>query len=262
MLIIPAIDIRGGKCVRLFQGDYGKETVYGDDPAEMAQRWVKQGAKFLHLVDLDGAREGIPHNKATIRAIAERSPVPLQVGGGIRDMVTLHDYLSLGIRRVILGTAAIAHPHFLEQACARWPGRVAVDIAAKGGMAAISGWVREAAVRAVDWAKRCEELGASVKLIAGSEDRRAGKIALTEITGGTEGAKNIYATMSSAGIGTIVAMHLSEEHRKNAEEAHLNVIVVPHIASDSLGINLFLDELEKKGIEIVPCGGLIRVKRK
>lgn len=110
--------------------------------------------------------------------------------------------------------------------------------------------------------KKAEELGAPIKLIAGSEDRRAGKIALTEITGGTEGAKNIYSVMSNAGIGTIVAVHLSEEHRKNAEEAHLNVIVAPHIASDSLGMNLFLDELENKEIEIVPCGGLIRVKRK
>ena len=162
MLIIPAIDIRGGKCVRLFQGDYGKETVYGDDPVEMAQGWIRQGAKFLHLVDLDGAREGIPRNKATIRAIAEGSPVPIQVGGGIRERATLDDYLSLGIRRVILGTAAIVDPHFLEQACARWPGRVAVDIAAKGGKAAVSGWVRETEVRAVDLAKRCEELGVSV----------------------------------------------------------------------------------------------------
>jgi len=162
MLIIPAIDIRGGKCVRLFQGDYRKETVYGDDPVEMAQRWVNQGAKFLHLVDLDGAREGIPHNKATIRAIAEGSSVPVQVGGGIRDMVTLDDYLSLGIRRVILGTVALTHPPLLEQACAKWPGRVAADIAAKGGKAAISGWVRETEVRAVDLARRCEDLGAAV----------------------------------------------------------------------------------------------------
>ena len=159
MLIIPAIDIRGGKCVRLFQGDYGKETVYGDDPVEMAQRWVKQGAKFLHLVDLDGAREGIPVNKATIRAITEGSPVPVEVGGGIRDMDTLDDYLSSGIFRVILGTAAIAHPQFLEQACQKWPGRVAADIAARGGKATISGWVRETEMRAVDLARKCEELG-------------------------------------------------------------------------------------------------------
>lgn len=103
--------------------------------------------------------------------------------------------------------------------------------------------------------------GAPVRQIAGHEDRRAGRIGITEITGGTEGAKNIYREMANAGVGTVVAMHLSEEHRKNAEEAHLNVVVAPHIASDSLGMNLFLDELEKKGIAIVPYGGLIRVKR-
>jgi len=109
--------------------------------------------------------------------------------------------------------------------------------------------------------KESAKRGSPVKIFSGFEDRRVGKIALTEITGGTEGAKTIYREMANAGIGTIVAMHLSEEHRKNAEEAHINVVVASHIASDSLGMNLFLDELAKKGIEIIPCGGLIRVKR-
>jgi len=109
--------------------------------------------------------------------------------------------------------------------------------------------------------KESARRGSPVKIFSGSEDRRAGKIVLTEITGGTEGAKTIYREMANAGIGTVVAMHLSEEHRKNAEEAHLNVVVASHIASDSVGVNLFLDELEKKGIEIIPYGGLIRVKR-
>ncbi len=109
--------------------------------------------------------------------------------------------------------------------------------------------------------KESARRGAAVKLIAGSEDNRAGKIAMTEITGGTEGSKLIYKEMANVGIGTIVAMHLSEEHRKNAEEAHINVVMATHIASDSLGMNLFLDELEKKGIKIIPYGGLIRVKR-
>ncbi len=103
--------------------------------------------------------------------------------------------------------------------------------------------------------------GAPVRLFAGSEENRAGKIVFTELTGGTEGAKDIYQELARAGAGTVVAMHLSEEHRKNAEEAHLNVVVASHIASDSLGMNLILDELEKKGVEIVPGGGLIRVKR-
>ncbi len=109
--------------------------------------------------------------------------------------------------------------------------------------------------------KIAAKLGAPPKLFAGAKDNRAGRIALTEITGGTEGAKDIYREMATAGVGTIVAMHLSEEHRKNAEAAHLNVVVASHIASDSLGMNLFLDEIEKKGIKIVPCSGLIRVKR-
>ena len=161
MLIIPAIDIRGGKCVRLFQGDYAKETIYGDDPAAMAERWIDQGAKFLHLVDLDGAREGVPLNKQTIQTIVDKSSVPVEVGGGIRDFIAVDDYLSRGVRRVILGTAAFSDPSFLEEACARWPGRVAVDIAAKKGKAVISGWVKETEVWAVELAKRCEELGAS-----------------------------------------------------------------------------------------------------
>ncbi len=161
MLIIPAIDIRRGKCVRLLQGDYAKETIYGDDPVAMAKRWIDRGAKFLHLVDLDGAREGVPLNREMIQSIVDRSSVPVEVGGGIREINALDDYLSRGVHRVILGTAAFSDPGLLEKACARWPGRVAVDIAAKEGKAVISGWIRETEVWAAELAKRYEELGAS-----------------------------------------------------------------------------------------------------
>ena len=116
-------------------------------------------------------------------------------------------------------------------------------------------------IKGIEEYQQAAQRGCPVKLFSGSEENRAGRIAFTEITGGTEGAKDIYQKMSQAGIGTIVAMHLSEEHHKNAAAAHINVLVTPHIASDSLGMNLFLDELEKKGIEIIPCSGLIRVKR-
>jgi len=109
--------------------------------------------------------------------------------------------------------------------------------------------------------KESAKRGVPVKLFSGSEENHAGKIVLTEITGGTSGSKDMYREMANVGIGTIVSMHMSEGHRKNAKDAHINVVVAPHIASDSLGMNLFLDELEKKGIEIVPCGGLIRIKR-
>lgn len=116
-------------------------------------------------------------------------------------------------------------------------------------------------IKSIEEYQKSATLGVPVKLFAGSEENRAGRIAFTEITGGTEGAKDIYQKLAAAGVGTIVAMHLSEEHRKNAEEAHLNVVVAPHIASDSLGMNLFLDELEKRGMKIIPAGGLIRVNR-
>ncbi len=162
MLIIPAIDIRGGRCVRLFQGDYGKETVYGEDPVAMAEKWVSLGAQFLHLVDLDGAREGLPRNRAVIQSVVRKSPVPVEVGGGVRDLSAIEDYLSSGVERVILGTAAYDNPEFLRAACGRWPGRIAVDIAAKLGKAAISGWTEETQVSAVDLAAKCQELGASV----------------------------------------------------------------------------------------------------
>jgi phosphoribosylformimino-5-aminoimidazole carboxamide ribotide isomerase len=161
MLIIPAIDIRGGKCVRLFQGDFGKETMYGEDPLEIARRWIAQGARFLHLVDLDGAREGIPRNREIIRKILEISPVPLQVGGGIRHFGDIENDLLSGVRRVILGTAAYSDPQFLREACERWPGRIVVDIAAKEGKAAISGWTRQTETSALELAKKCEGLGAA-----------------------------------------------------------------------------------------------------
>lgn len=116
-------------------------------------------------------------------------------------------------------------------------------------------------IKNIEEYKKAAQLGVLVRLFAGSRDNRAGKIAFTELTGGTEGAKNIYRVLAMAGVGTVIAMHLSEEHRKNVEAAHINLVVAPHIASDSLGLNLFLDELEKRRIEIIPCSGLIRVKR-
>ncbi|MCX5907812.1 MAG: 1-(5-phosphoribosyl)-5-[(5-phosphoribosylamino)methylideneamino]imidazole-4-carboxamide isomerase [Deltaproteobacteria bacterium] len=162
MLIIPAIDIRGGKCVRLIQGNYSRETVYGEDPALMADRWIAEGAEYLHVVDLDGAREGIPRNKGKIREIVKRVKIPVEVGGGIRDLATVEEYLSSGLKRVILGTAAFVDPLFLETACSRWPGSIAVDIAAKNGYVAIAGWEQETGVRAVDWAEKCASSGAAV----------------------------------------------------------------------------------------------------
>ncbi len=140
MEVIPAIDIRGGRCVRLHQGDYALETVFDDDPVAVAQRWVEQGATRIHVVDLDGAREGAQANAALVRAIAEASPCPVQTGGGIRDLATLRATLDGGVQRVALGTAAVKDPAFLREAIALAGDRVFVSVDARDGYVRTEGW--------------------------------------------------------------------------------------------------------------------------
>lgn len=155
MLIYPAIDLRGGQCVRLRQGDYSQETVFGADPAAMARRWVEQGATALHLVDLDGARAGHPVNGESVRQIVAASGVPCQVGGGIRTEEHLAEALSWGVARVILGTRALQQPEWCEAMCRRFPGRVVLGIDARNGRVATEGWLHESDVLAIDLARRC-----------------------------------------------------------------------------------------------------------
>ena len=140
MIIIPAIDIRGGRCVRLLQGDFQRETVYSGDPVEVARRWAGKGAERIHIVDLDGSREGRPVNADVIRRILSVVDVPVELGGGIRDLATVDTYLGLGIRWVILGTAALKNREFVVEACRRHPGRVILGIDAKDGKVAVEGW--------------------------------------------------------------------------------------------------------------------------
>ncbi len=157
MLIFPAIDLRGGQCVRLRQGDYNQETVFGDDPADMAQRWVAQGASFLHLVDLDGARLGHPVNGPSVRAIVQASGVPCQLGGGLRNEDHVAEALGWGVNRVILGTRALTDPTWLEALCQRHPGRVVLGIDARDGMVATEGWLEVSRKSALDFARQCGE---------------------------------------------------------------------------------------------------------
>lgn len=154
MEVIPAVDIRGGKCVRLYQGDYDQETVYGSDPAAMALRWAQAGARLIHVVDLDGARQGRSVNRESIRSIAQSLDVPFQIGGGIRDLDAAADYLELGAARVILGTAAIEDPSLLTRACKEFPGRIVLGLDAKEGKVAVAGWQEALDQRAVDLAGR------------------------------------------------------------------------------------------------------------
>jgi phosphoribosylformimino-5-aminoimidazole carboxamide ribotide isomerase len=158
VLILPAIDLRGGQCVRLRQGDYAHETVFGDDPAAMAQRWVREGATYLHLVDLDGAREGRPVNGPSVRRIVEAAGVPCQLGGGLRTEADAEQVLSWGIDRVVLGTRALQDPDGFAALCRRFAGKVVAGIDAKEGRVASEGWLAVSTTTAIDLARRLADL--------------------------------------------------------------------------------------------------------
>ena len=159
MLIFPAIDIRGGKCVRLLKGDFAQETVFSDDPAAMARKWQQQGAQFLHLVDLDGALAGKSQNLATVKAILAAVTIPVELGGGIRTMENVDEVLALGVRRVILGSVAVRTPELVKAACAKYGDRVVVGIDAKDGIVAVDGWGVSGNVQVGDLAREMGKAG-------------------------------------------------------------------------------------------------------
>lgn len=157
MILIPAIDLKGGKVVRLFQGDFSKEKVYGDDPLTYAKHFAKVGAKRLHIVDLDGAKEGRPVHKELILSLVKEICIPVQVGGGIRTEEDVSSYLEEGVSQVILGTKAVEDLSFLERLCDRFPQRVIVSVDVKGEFVAISGWLEVSSVRYLDFIKRLND---------------------------------------------------------------------------------------------------------
>jgi phosphoribosylformimino-5-aminoimidazole carboxamide ribotide isomerase len=160
MLIIPAIDLKDGKCVRLRQGDMEQETVFSDDPVAMAGKWVEQGARRLHLVDLNGAFAGEPKNADVIKAICEAYPdVPVQVGGGIRDEDTIQTYLDAGVQYVIIGTQAVTAGYFVNDVCLEFPGHIIVGLDAKDGKVAVDGWSKLSKHDVFDMAKHFEQDG-------------------------------------------------------------------------------------------------------
>ena len=161
MLLIPAIDLKDGQCVRLKQGEMDAVTVFSDDPAAMAREWVKRGARRLHLVDLNGAFAGTPKNEAAIRAILKEidGAIPVQLGGGIRDLDTIERYLDAGIQYVIIGTAAVKNPGLLRDACAAFAGRILVGLDAKEGKVATDGWSKLTGHDVIDLARKFEDYG-------------------------------------------------------------------------------------------------------
>jgi len=160
MTIYPAIDLRDGKCVRLFQGDYSQETIYADDPSEVAKRFEAEGAEALHVVDLDGARSGTPANLQAVGAIAKAVGIPVQFGGGIRTLQTAREALERGVHRVVIGSKLIDSPDFAEAIFGMLGESAAAGIDSREGMVAISGWTETSSISAVDLARRMEHLGA------------------------------------------------------------------------------------------------------
>jgi phosphoribosylformimino-5-aminoimidazole carboxamide ribotide isomerase len=158
VIIIPAIDLKGGKCVRLTQGQKDAETIFSDNPVDVAKSWQDQGAKYLHLVDLDGAFEGIPKNLTVVEQIIKQTKIPIEFGGGLRTTQAVKTLLDLGINRVIIGTKAIESPSWVSELCTTFPGRIAIGIDAKNGMVAVNGWTSVSKWTAVAFASEIEKV--------------------------------------------------------------------------------------------------------
>ncbi|MDX1581275.1 MAG: 1-(5-phosphoribosyl)-5-[(5-phosphoribosylamino)methylideneamino]imidazole-4-carboxamide isomerase [Alphaproteobacteria bacterium] len=159
MIVFPAIDLKNGQCVRLLRGDMDKATVYGDNPAQQARAWADAGFEWLHLVDLNGAFEGRAVNAEAVEAVLAAVDLPVQLGGGIRTMADIDNWLNKGVRRVILGTVALTEPDLVIKACKAYPGRIVVGIDARGGKVATEGWAEVSEMEALDLARRFEDAG-------------------------------------------------------------------------------------------------------
>jgi len=207
MEIIPAIDIRGGRCVRLEQGDYARETVFGDDPPAMARRWEEAGATRLHVVDLDGARDGHPVNAEVIREVIHAVSIAVQVGGGIRDISVIDAYFRAGADRVALGTAAVKDQTTLVNAVSLFRELILVGVDARDGMVATEGWLEQSEMRALDLVQQLSEFG--VARIFYTDIGRDGLLggpnftAINEIVGHAAGFPSPMAVIASGGVSSV-----------------------------------------------------------
>ncbi|MDP7392196.1 MAG: 1-(5-phosphoribosyl)-5-[(5-phosphoribosylamino)methylideneamino]imidazole-4-carboxamide isomerase [Alphaproteobacteria bacterium] len=235
MILYPAIDLKDGQCVRLRLGDMDQSTVFNDDPAAQAHEFVAAGCEWLHLVDLNGAFEGKPVNALAVEAILGATDIPVQLGGGIRDMATIDAWLERGIRRVILGTVAVKDPDLVCAACDKWPGRVAVGIDAKGGKVAIEGWAEVSELKAEALAAEFE--GAGVSAIIHTDVDRDGVLAGPNIeatarlaastaipviaSGGVSSLDDLLAIQANGTIEGAISGRALYDGRINLEEALL-----------------------------------------
>ena len=242
MIIIPAVDIKGGKCVRLEQGFMDQETIFSDYPEEMALQWERKGAKRLHLVDLDGAVQGIPFNKKVIRNVVDRVSIPVQLGGGIRDLDTIEGYINLGIDQIIIGTAAYKDPDLVETACRRYPGRIIVGIDSKDRYVSVEGWTEPTNIIAIDLAKRFEDM--RINSIIYTDIKRDGMKRGPNIDAIREFAKVINVPVIAAGgISSIKDI----ENMAELEEDGLSGIIVGRALYDgSIRLEQAINTLRKR----------------
>jgi len=202
LIIIPAIDIKGGKCVRLAQGDFGRVTVYAENPVDMALAWEQEGAELIHIVDLDGSVAGLPRNAEKILEICKKVNVPIQVGGGIRNRATIDHYLSAGVSGVILGTAALQDEKFVRAACRYYAGKVILGIDALDGFVAVRGWTQTTETTAADLAGRYEDC--LPKAIVYTDIKRDGMETGVNIEATRALAKKVsIPVIASGGVATI-----------------------------------------------------------
>lgn len=217
MIIFPAIDIRGGKCVRLLKGDFAQETVFSDKPEEMAKKWQAQGAQFLHLVDLDGALAGKPQNLATVEKILAAVDIPVELGGGIRTMENIDDVLALGVRRVILGSVAVRDPELIREACAKYGDRIVVGIDAKDGIVAVDGWGVSGDVEATALAREMKKAG--VKTIIYTDISRDGTLSGVNVEATAKLARESgVAIVASGGVKSIADIEALKPYEKDGIE--------------------------------------------
>lgn len=214
MIIYPAIDLRNGKCVRLTKGSFDAETVFSDNPAEMAARWEAQGAEYLHVVDLDGAVAGESKNLKSIQAILAAVKIPVQVGGGIRSMENIDKMLSIGVSRVILGSIAVKNPELVRQACLKYGDRIVVGIDAKEGMAAVEGWGEKSDASAVKLACQMVKLG--VKTIIFTDISKDGTLSGVNVQATAELAQKSRAdVIASGGVSSLDDIRQLMQHEKD-----------------------------------------------
>ncbi len=230
MRIYPAIDIKDGKCVRLLKGQFNEVTVYGDNPPEMAQKWEMQGGEFIHVVDLDGAKNGHGVNAEIITKICESVGVPVQTGGGIRTMADIEKKLACGVSRVIIGTSAVRNAEFVKEAVQKYGDKIVIGIDAKDGMVAVEGWEEVSEFGAVEFAKRMEQLG--VKTIIYTDIATDGTLQGPNVEAMREMVNSVSMdVIASGGIGNI-------EHIKSLIPTGVEgVIVGKALYTDNVDLN-------------------------